>query len=53
MKKFPGLPKEIWEIIESILEHIKGAQDKPKAVADVRRAVRACIGPGCPIDVVK
>jgi hypothetical protein len=47
MKKFPSLPAEIWALIEGILKHIQESDDKPKAVADVRRAVKKCVGPMC------
>lgn len=39
MKKFPGLPKQVWDLIDSVLAHIQGAPDKPAAVAEMRVAV--------------
>jgi hypothetical protein len=47
MKKFPSLPSEVWALIEGILKHIQESEDKPKAVSDVRAAVKSCVGQSC------
>lgn len=53
MKKFPGLPAEIWAILEDILNHIHGAPDKEAAVKQIREKVSECTGISCPSDTKK
>lgn len=47
VKKFPGLPSEIWKMIEEILSHIKDSDDKPEATRKIQSKVRECTGVGC------
>lgn len=47
MKKFPGLPAEVWAILEEILKHVNSSDDKAAAVKQVREKVRQCTGVAC------
>jgi hypothetical protein len=50
MKKFPGLPAEIWAIVEELLKYVQNAENKPEAVRQVGEKVRECTGSSCPAD---
>lgn len=52
IKKLPWLPADVWGIIEEILKHIQGAEDKAAAVEKIGAAVRGCTGTGCPANTV-
>jgi hypothetical protein len=51
IKLWPGLPKEVIDLIEVILSFISGSPDKPAALAHVRAALTtkgtACTEIGC------
>lgn len=51
MKKFPGLPSDIWKLIEEILKHIQGSPQKKEEVKKIRKAVRECTGVACPSEL--
>ncbi len=53
MKRFPGLPGEIWTLITDILSHIGSSPTPTKAVADLKAKVKECTGAACPADTVK
>jgi len=46
-KAFPGLPGEVWAIIEDILKHLQQAEDKVAAARKLQGAVRECTGTAC------
>lgn len=50
MKKFPGLPSEVWALIEGILSYIHAADDKSQALAQVKAAVKVCEGISCHLE---
>lgn len=53
IKRFPGLPAELWALIEEILRHVAGSGNPSAATALLRVKVKECTGAGCPIDTVK
>lgn len=47
MKKFPGVPAELIQLLEEIAKHIHSSDNPAAALDNVRKAVRECTGTGC------
>lgn len=48
IKAFPSLPKEVWEVVETILKAVQSAENPQDKAKEIRTAVNQCTGVGCP-----
>lgn len=46
-KKFPNLPKEVWDMIEQIIKFINASPDPAAATRTIQEKVNECTGPQC------